>query len=94
MSESFVIQWKSTVNGRVGKGTKIFNRAEGEELIQELNREYPEMIHELILAPPDPEHREDDQTSTPDTREKSPAGLEPATASEPPPTTTARSFPE
>jgi hypothetical protein len=93
MSESFVIQWKSTVNGRVGKGTKIFSRKDGEELIEELNSEYPEMIHELVSAPPSPEHR-DDGTGPPDTRENSPAGLPPATASEPPQTTTAHSFPE
>jgi len=94
MSESFVIQWKSTVNGRVGKGTKIFSRKDGEELIEELNSEYPEMIHELVSAPPAPEHRDDDGTGPPDTRENSPAGLPPATASEPPQTTTAHSFPE
>ena len=94
MSESFVIQWKSTVNGRIGKGTKIFNRAEGEELIQELNSEYPEMVHELIRVPPGPERRQDDRTGKPETRENSPASLESATGSETPRTNTAHSFPE
>jgi hypothetical protein len=94
MSESFVIQWKSTVNGRVGKGTKIFNRKEGEELIEELNSDYPEMIHELVIAPPGPEDRDDDRTGPPDTRENSPAGLTPTTAPEPPQATAAHSFPE
>ncbi len=48
MSEKFVIQWKSKVNGRAGRGTKLFDRDEGEQLIQELNREYPSIDHELV----------------------------------------------
>ena len=74
MSESFIIQWKSTVNGRVGKGTKIFNRKEGEELIRELNREYPEMVHELIIARSVPGSPEAERTTTPKTREPTPEG--------------------
>jgi hypothetical protein len=50
MSNKYVIQWKSKVNGRAGRGTKVFERDEGEELVQELNRDYPDIQHELIKA--------------------------------------------
>ena len=51
----YVIRWKSTVNGRAGKGTKIFTRADGQQLIDELNREYPQIHHELNEAEPQTE---------------------------------------
>ena len=50
MSKQYVIQWKSMVNGRVGKGTKLFDKAEAERLVVELNREYPAIQHEIIAA--------------------------------------------
>jgi len=50
MKTMYVIRWKSTVNGRAGKGTKVFNRADGQQLIDELNREYPQIHHELLEA--------------------------------------------
>ena len=48
MRKSYVIQWKSKVNGRAGKGTKLFSREEGEQLADELNREYPDIHHILV----------------------------------------------
>jgi len=36
MNKSYVIQWKSKVNGRAGRGTKRFEKDEGEQLIGEL----------------------------------------------------------
>jgi hypothetical protein len=64
MTKTYVIQWKSKVNGRAGRGTKLFNREEAEQLVQELNVEYPQIQHEVydtegrastesILAPPE-----------------------------------------
>ena len=50
MNNKYVIQWKSKVNGRAGRGTKRFDRDEGEELVQELNRDYPDIEHELAGA--------------------------------------------
>ena len=50
MSNKYVIQWKSKVNGRAGRGTKLFERDEGEDLVQELNRDYPDIQHELVTA--------------------------------------------
>ena len=52
MSTKYVIQWKSKVNGRAGKGTKLFKYEEGQSLVEELNLEYPQIEHELIEAPP------------------------------------------
>lgn len=48
MSNTFVIQWKSKVNGRAGRGTKTFEKAEAEQLAEELNREYPQIEHEIV----------------------------------------------
>ena len=50
MSNKYVIQWKSSVNGRAGRGTKLFERDEAEELVQELNRDYPDIQHEFVKA--------------------------------------------
>ncbi len=51
MRKTYVIQWKSKVNGRAGRGTKLFDRSEAERLVGELNREYPQIEHEAIEAP-------------------------------------------
>jgi hypothetical protein len=56
---SYVIQWRSKVNGRAGKGTKEFDRAEAEQLAKELNKEYPQILHEPIVAPPKSEVEEE-----------------------------------
>ncbi len=47
MSNRYVIQWKSKVNGRAGRGSKLFERSEAERLVEELNREYPDIVHEV-----------------------------------------------
>ena len=52
MSNSYVIQWKSRVNGRAGRGTKQFEKSEAEQLVIELNREYPQIVHEIVEAQP------------------------------------------
>jgi hypothetical protein len=48
MSDAFVIQWKSKINGRAGRSSKTFSREAGEQLARELNAEYPEILHELV----------------------------------------------
>ena len=48
MKKTYVIQWKSKVNGRAGKGTKLFDRQEAEQLVAELNQEYPQIVHEIM----------------------------------------------
>jgi hypothetical protein len=55
MSVAYVIQWKSKVNGRAGRGTKQFEHRDAEQLAQELNREYPDILHEVVKAMPQTE---------------------------------------
>jgi len=58
MNNSYVIQWKSKVNGRAGRGTKRFDKDEAERLVEELNREYPQIEHQAISAPEMEQHTE------------------------------------
>ena len=51
MNNSYIIQWKSKSNGRAGRGTKRFDKEEAERLVEELNREYPQIEHEAVAAP-------------------------------------------
>ena len=46
--KSYVIEWKSLVNGRTGRGTKVFELEEAHRLASELNREYPGIHHEVV----------------------------------------------
>jgi hypothetical protein len=50
MNNSYVIQWKSKVNGRAGRGTKRFEKEEVERLVEELNHEYPQIEHEAVAV--------------------------------------------
>lgn len=61
MNKNYVIQWKSTVNGRAGRGTKTFEKTEAEQLVEELNREYPQIIHEVVEAQMEPHEQVDEQ---------------------------------
>ena len=56
MNKSYVIQWKSKVNGRAGRGTKRFEKEEVDQLVEELNHEYPQIEHQAVAATePEPE---------------------------------------
>jgi len=57
MISPYVIQWKSKVNGRAGRGTKQFERKEAERLAEELNHEYPDILHEAVKALPPREEK-------------------------------------
>ena len=48
MNKTYVIEWKSKVNGRSGRGTTLFDREEAERLAQELNHDYPEIDHQPL----------------------------------------------
>ena len=50
MNNSYVIQWKSKVNGRAGRGSKQFDKEEAERLVAELNNEYPQIEHQAVPA--------------------------------------------
>ena len=50
MNKMYVIHWKSKINGRAGTGTKLLEREAAEALVEELNREYPQIEHEIWEA--------------------------------------------
>ena len=50
MNKKYVIQWKSKVNGRAGRGTKLFDLTEAQRLADELNTEYPDIEHQPVVA--------------------------------------------
>lgn len=54
MNKRYVIQWKSKVNGRCGRGTKSFEQEEAENLVEELNREFPQIEHQAVEHQPEP----------------------------------------
>jgi hypothetical protein len=55
MNKIYAIQWKSKVNGRAGRGTKLFEREEAESLAEELNHEHPQIEHEIVQVQPENE---------------------------------------
>ncbi len=50
MAQAYVIQWKSKVNGRAGRGTKLLELEEARSLVLELNADYPDIHHEPVPA--------------------------------------------
>ncbi len=70
MSKKYVIQWKSKVNGRAGRGTKLFDLEEAQRLVAELNAEYPDIQHETLDSekvprkPPEPAEAAADEADT------------------------------
>ena len=65
MNKTYVIQWKSKTNGRAGRGTKIFSKEEGERLVAELNREYPQIFHELAEVQTQDQTQPEEQPASP-----------------------------
>ena len=54
--KTYAIRWKSTVSGRGGTGTILFEKDEAERLAAELNEEHPDIVHEAVIpAPPSAE---------------------------------------
>jgi MinD superfamily P-loop ATPase len=56
MGKTYVIHWTSKSNGRVGTGTTLFGKEEADHLVEELNRDYPDIQHEVVDAPTAPAH--------------------------------------
>ena len=50
--KAYTIHWKSTLNGRIGAGTFLFEKEEAESLAEELNRTYPGIHHQAVLSLP------------------------------------------
>jgi hypothetical protein len=53
MTTFYVIKWNSLVNGRAGKGTRHFEKQDAQQLVQELNRDYPQIQHEAVAVEPE-----------------------------------------
>jgi hypothetical protein len=45
---TYVISWHAKLRASAGQGKKRFTREEGERLAQELNRDYPNFVHEAV----------------------------------------------
>jgi hypothetical protein len=50
--KTYAIHWKSTVSGRIGTGTLLFEKEEAERLATELNENYPDIDHEAVIPAP------------------------------------------
>jgi hypothetical protein len=50
--KTHVIHWKSAVNGKIGTGTKLFEKEEAECLAATLDEEYPDIDHEAVISTP------------------------------------------
>jgi hypothetical protein len=84
MSNSYVIQWKSSINGRAGRGTNRFSLEEAENLAEELNREYPEIHHEVAEIGGSPSGSETSPPGSEFNLEPGHAADAPAAGEEPP----------
>ena len=50
--KTHAIHWKSTVSGRIGTGTKLFEKKKAERLAIELNEGYPDIDHDAVIPVP------------------------------------------
>ena len=50
--KTHAIHWKSTVSGRIGTGTRLFEKEEAERLATELNEDYPDIDHDAVIPVP------------------------------------------
>ena len=47
--KTHTIHWKSTVSGKIGTGTRLFEKEEAERLATELNGDYPDIDHDAVI---------------------------------------------
>ena len=50
--KTHAIHWKSTVSGKIGTGTRLFEKEEAERLATELNEDYPDIDHAAVIPVP------------------------------------------
>ena len=50
--KTHAIHWKSTVSGKIGTGTRLFEKEEAERLATELNGDYPDIDHDAVIPVP------------------------------------------
>jgi hypothetical protein len=48
--KTHTIHWKSLINGKIGRGTLLFEKEEAERLAQDLNQDYPGIFHEAVMS--------------------------------------------
>ena len=46
--KTHAIHWKSTVSGKIGIGTRLFEKEEAERLTTELNADSPDIDHDAV----------------------------------------------
>ncbi len=46
--KTHAIHWKSTVSGKIGTGTRLFEKEEAKRLATELNEDYPDIDHDAV----------------------------------------------
>ena len=50
--KTHAIHWKSTVSGKIGTGTGLFEKEDAERLATELNGDYPDIDHDAVIPVP------------------------------------------
>jgi len=50
--KTHAIHWKSAVNGKIGIGTRLFEKKEALRLATELNEQYPNIDHDAVIPAP------------------------------------------
>jgi hypothetical protein len=50
--KTHAIFWKSALSGQIGTGTKRFEKEEADRLATELNKDYPDIVHEAVIPGP------------------------------------------
>ena len=50
--KTHAIFWRSVISGQVGTGTKRFEKEDAERLATELNKDYPDIVHEAVIPVP------------------------------------------
>jgi hypothetical protein len=50
--KTHAIHWKSNVTGTTGTGTNRFEKEEAEQLAKELNENFPDINHEVVIPAP------------------------------------------
>jgi hypothetical protein len=52
--KTYMIRWRSLINGTTGIGSYLFEKEDAEQLANELNQDYPGIHHEAVPGAPPP----------------------------------------
>ena len=64
MEKTYIISWKRRSHAAFGRSKAVFTREEAERLAEELNRDYPNFIHEPLNLHPTPSAPAESEKST------------------------------